>query len=499
MTSHAAVVARGWGKTAVCGAGFIHLDLEASTPHMIINLKSGTAEAVGHKCTDACHGDAHVVVVKHGEWLSLNGGTGEVLAGQHERTDPVIGQDFLQLITWAKQYAPMAVRSNSDSGHDVAVASKFLAAGVGLCRTEHMFWGPERITHMRAVIVASTPEQRARALEALFPFQKSDFLDLFLGVGKASQALEEHGSAGGGRTSSGHQLGRAHNGAYPVTVRLLDPPLHEYLPNVDTDSGRGEADKVAQTLGMSTERLHSMIRGMKEANPMLGHRGCRVEITHPEIPKLQTRAVITAAAEAIQQGVPVEVQIMIPLITSAKEMAYLHAMVMEEGERTMREVTASLGIKPFPYKIGTMLETPRAALTAQSIAQHADFFSFGTNDLTALTFGFSRDDAPKFIPSFIEKGILADDPFQSLDKDGVGELVRMAVERGRAGNPGLEVGVCGEVGGDERSVHFFLAAGADYVSVSPYRVPAAWLASAQAGLKRAAQGTGGRPVGDATA
>lgn len=513
MTSHAAVVARGWGKTAVCGAGFLHLDL--SRPGggaMMVPFSPAAAQASGHVCTDdrLCRGGAHAVALHRGDWVSVNGTTGEVLLGKHERCDPSVGPDLLTLLDWARAHAAVAVRSNSDSGDDVAVAATFKAAGVGLCRTEHMFWGPQRITHMRAVILAPSPEAQHDALEALYPFQKSDFLDLFLGVGRAGGAVPPTvaGCApvtdGAGRPTSaglkqvrahpppspGAALGRGRSGAYPVTVRLLDPSLHEYLPNVDTESGREEAGKVAATLGMPPGALVAVIRGMKEANPMLGHRGCRVEITHPAIPRLQTRAVISAAAEALSLGVPVEVQIMIPLVTSEREMAFLRDLVETEAVKTQAEACARLGIPPFPFKIGTMLETPRAALVAASIAQSADFFSFGTNDLTALTFGFSRDDAPKFIPAYLEKGLLLDDPFQSLDVQGVGELIRMAVERGRRGNPSLEVGVCGEVGGDVRSVDFFVNAGVDYVSVSPFRVPAAWLASAQVGLRRAGGGGG---------
>ncbi|MBI4951825.1 MAG: pyruvate, phosphate dikinase [Myxococcales bacterium] len=420
MTSHAAVVARGWGKPCVAGAGEIVIDYKART------LSRGK------------------VVVKEGDWLSLNGTTGEVVLGQEPLREPEIGGDFRAFMEWADKARTLRVRTNADTPNDATVARRFGAEGIGLTRTEHMFFEESRILAVREMILASDQAGRRKALAKLLPMQRGDFAGIF----------------------------RAMDG-FPVTVRLLDPPLHEFLPHEPK-----QQEEVAKELGVSFEVLHARVEALREANPMLGHRGCRLGITHPEITEMQARALFEAACDVAKEGVKVLPELMVPLVGNVTELAHQTKIV----RRVAEEVFADKGMR-VKHHIGTMIETPRAALCADEIAGEAEFFSFGTNDLTQMTLGFSRDDIASFLPTYIEQGILEDDPFQTLDQVGVGQLVKMAVAKGRAKRPDLHLGVCGEHGGDPRSIHFCAKVGLDYVSCSPYRVPVARLAAAQAAIK----------------
>ncbi|RMF53884.1 MAG: pyruvate, phosphate dikinase [Bacteroidetes bacterium] len=419
MTSHAAVVARGWGKPCVAGCGDI---------------------VINYKTKSFTNGE---VTVHEGDWISINGSTGEVILGKQELVDPELSGDFATFMSWVDEFRVMKVRTNADTPADAAKAREFGAQGIGLCRTEHMFFEGDRILSMRKMIMASNEEERRAALDELLPYQKEDFLGIF----------------------------RAMNGL-PVTIRLLDPPLHEFLPH--DEQGQQE---MAEALGVTVDEVRAKVEALHEFNPMLGHRGCRLGITYPEITEMQARAILEAAVELDQEGVSVLPEIMVPLVGTVEELSNQRAVI----EATAEKVFAEKGHR-VDYQIGTMIEIPRAALTADEIARVADFFSFGTNDLTQLTFGYSRDDAGRFLPFYVEHKILKEDPFQTLDRDGVGQLVRIGVERGRSTRPLLKVGICGEHGGDPASVHFCYEVGMDYVSCSPFRVPVARLAAAQAYL-----------------
>ena len=436
MTSHAAVVARGWGKCCICGASSLKIDYAKKTI------------SVGG------------VTYKAGDWLSLNGSTGMVYAGElPTMASPVVAAVndgkakakkhpiylmYKEVSDWADQYRTIKVRANADSPKDAEVARAFGAEGIGLCRTEHMFFEGDRIWDIRSFILAEDQKGREAALKKLLPHQRKDFEGLF----KAMKGL-------------------------PVTVRLLDPPLHEFLPHSEADQ-----QKMADHLGVSLDLVQARVKDLHEANPMLGHRGCRLSITYPELCVMQTRAIIEAACNVLKRNkIKTEPEIMIPLVGVKAEIDYLEKLV----RKTAEEVLARRGAK-VPYKVGTMIEIPRAALTADEIAETAEFFSFGTNDLTQMTFGYSRDDIGGFLPDYLKEKILDIDPFQSLDQSGVGQLVKMGVEKGRSTRPGLKCGICGEHGGDPASVKFCVKVGLDYVSCSPYRVPIARIAAAQAAV-----------------
>jgi len=437
MTSHAAVVARQMGTPCVAGCDALQ-----------IHEDKGIMK-VGER------------VLKQGDWLSIDGFTGEVLEGQiavkpseiiqvlvdkaiAEKDSPIF-QTYKRFMTWAEKHRDMGVRTNADKPGHAAIARAFGAEGIGLCRTEHMFFEDDRISAMQEMILSSSLEEREKALAKLLPFQKADFR----GILKAMQGL-------------------------PVTIRTLDPPLHEFLPK-----SKEKIAEVAGNLGVSQEALQSKIRQLHELNPMLGHRGCRLGMSYPEITRMQARAIFEAACELTREGYEVYPEVMIPLISTVQELSEQKELVIEEAEKAM----AHYGVK-VKYLVGTMIEIPRAALLADEIALEAEFFSFGTNDLTQMTFGFSRDDIGSFLPTYLEKKILPYDPFARLDEKGVGQLVRMGVEKGRKGREHLKIGVCGEHGGEPHSVRFFYHAGLNYVSCSPRRVPVAILAAAQEGLKK---------------
>jgi pyruvate,orthophosphate dikinase len=419
MTSHAAVVARGMGKPCIAGCGEARVDDDARLVRI---------------------GDT---VVREGESLTLDGGTGEVIAGVLPTILPELGGAFDVLMGWADKLRRLEVRTNADTPEDARVARSFGAQGIGLCRTEHMFFEPARILAMREMILASNSEQRQRALAKLLPVQRKDFVEIF-------HAME----------------------GLPTTVRLLDPPLHEFLPHKEE-----EIREVAAALDTGVAEVRAHVDALREFNPMLGHRGCRLGITFPEIYAMQVRAIAEAAREVSEAGIRVEPEIMIPLVANAKELARLRALV----EQVAGEILA--GARRVRLRIGTMIEVPRAALTADAIAEFADFFSFGTNDLTQMTYALSRDDAGKFLPAYLETGLLEQNPFVSIDEQGIGALLEMAVERGRSVRPKLKLGLCGEHGGDPPSVKFCHRIGLDYVSCSPYRVPIARLAAAQAAVE----------------
>ncbi|NPA45288.1 MAG: pyruvate, phosphate dikinase [Chlorobi bacterium] len=423
MTSHAAVVARGMGKCCVSGAGSIKID-----------YKERTMEAGGK-------------VYKEGDWISLNGSTGEVYDGKIETILPKVGGDFGKIMELADKYSRMYVRTNADTPHDSKVAREFGAKGIGLCRTEHMFFEGDKIVAMREMILAEDLKGREAALEKLLPIQRKDFEGIF-------EAMKD----------------------LPVTVRLLDPPLHEFVPH--DEAGQKE---MAEVMGVSVDVIKQKVEDLSEFNPMLGHRGCRLGNTYPEITVMQTRAIIEAAMNLKEKGINAHPEIMIPLTGTLAEMKMQEEIVRS----TIAKIFEERGDK-IDHLVGTMIEIPRAALTADQIAESAEFFSFGTNDLTQMTFGYSRDDAGKFLPIYIEKGILKNDPFEVLDQEGVGQLVKMAVEKGRKTRPNIKLGICGEHGGEPSSVEFCHRTGLDYVSCSPYRVPIARLAAAQATIREEA-------------
>jgi pyruvate,orthophosphate dikinase len=388
------------------------------------------------------------VTVRAGDWLSLDGTTGTVRRGRARLVAPELSDDLLEVLGWADDVRRLRVRANADQPAEAEKARAFGAEGIGLCRTEHMFFEGGRIETVREMILADTERERRRALDALLPLQRDDFRALF-------------------ETMDG----------YPVTVRLLDPPLHEFLP-ADADG----LEALAARLEVPVEAVRRRVAALQEQNPMLGHRGCRLGVTHPEITAMQARALFEAAVEAAEAGVDVRPEVMVPLVGTVAELRHQRAILDE----TAAAVFAERG-RAVPYLVGTMIEVPRAALVAGAIAEEAAFFSFGTNDLTQMTFGYSRDDAgTTFLPAYLELKMLPDDPFQTLDQDGVGTLIRDAAARGRAVDPALHLGVCGEHGGDAESVAFFHAVGLDYVSCSPFRVPVARLAAAQAALRDAA-------------
>ena len=420
MTSHAAVVARGMGKCCVSGAGEI-----------VIDYKAKTLECGGK-------------VYKEGDWISLNGSTGDVYDGQVLTAEPELDGDFGAIMDLSAKYTKTLVRTNADSPRDAKQARSFGAQGIGLCRTEHMFFEGDRIKAVREMILASDLEGRRAALAKLLPMQRGDFEGIF-------EAMDGYG----------------------VTIRLLAPPLHEFVPHEEVNQ-----QELADEIGLSLAEVKAKVESLAEFNPMLGHRGCRLGITYPEITEMQTRAIIEAALAVKAHGVDVHPEIMIPLVGSLKEIQNQADVI----NATAAAVFAEKG-ETVDYKVGTMIEVPRAALTANEIATVADFFSFGTNDLTQMTFGFSRDDAPKFLKFYKENGVIKTDPFEVLDQEGVGQLVRMGVEKGRATKPGLKVGICGEHGGEPASVKFCAKLGMDYVSCSPFRVPIARVAAAQAAIE----------------
>ena len=420
MTSHAAVVARGWGKPCVAGCGDI-----------IINYKNKSF--TNGKIT-----------VKEGDWISIDGTTGIVVNGKKELTDPKFDEHFHKFMSWVDEFRITKVRANADTPEDATKALEFGAQGIGLARTEHMFFGDKRINAVRRMIISETSEERREALKTLLPFQRDDFLSIF----RLMRNL-------------------------PVTVRLLDPPLHEFLPHEDD-----EIIHVAHELNIPAKVLKHKIQNLKEFNPMLGHRGCRLGIAYPEITEMQTRSIIEAAVTLKKEGISIEPEIMIPLIGTVEEFIDQRRVIDKVAEQVFQEMNEKVS-----YHVGTMIEVPRAALTAGKIAAEAEFFSFGTNDLTQTTFAFSRDDAGKFLAHYVSEKILPDDPFQVLDTEGVGRLIEIATREGREARPGLKVGICGEHGGEPHSIEFFYKTGLDYVSCSPFRLPLARLALAQVHLK----------------
>ena len=422
MTSHAAVVARGMGKCCVSGCAEIKVDEEAK------ELTIGE------------------YVFKEGDYISLDGTAGDVLKGQIKTVPPELSGDFAEIMSWADEIRTLKIRTNADNPRDAKQAVEFGAEGIGLCRTEHMFFEEERIPAVRRMILADSEEERREALKFLLPYQKGDFKGIYEAMGDR-----------------------------PVTIRLLDPPLHEFLPHTDD-----EIKALSEQIGVPYEKLAKKTQELHEFNPMLGHRGCRLAVTYPEIAEMQAEAIIMAAIEVRKEkGLDIIPEIMIPLVGMRKELADVKATVVKTVEAVMERE----GVK-FDYLIGTMIEIPRAALTADEIAEEAEFFSFGTNDLTQMTFGFSRDDTGKIIKEYREKGIFDDDPFQSIDQVGVGKLVKMAVELGKQTRPSIKLGICGEHGGDPKSIEFCNAVGLQYVSCSPFRVPIARLAAAQAAIKQ---------------
>ena len=421
MTSHAAVVARGMGTCCVAGCG----DIIVNEEEKYFTLPDGRK-------------------VTEGEWISLDGSTGNVYGERIDTVPASVSGNFATLMGWADQYRQLKVRTNADTPRDAKQAYDFGAEGIGLCRTEHMFFAPDRIAAIREMIVSKTPEQRAKALAKILPMQRGDFEELY-------------------RTMKG----------YPVTIRFLDPPLHEFVPHEDED-----IRALAKEMGMTFEDLKSVVEGLHEFNPMMGHRGCRLDVTYPEIAEMQTRAVIEAAINVNKEGMNVVPEIMIPLVGEVKELKYVKDIVTKTADAIIKEAGVDL-----KYHVGTMIEIPRAALTADEIAKEAEFFSFGTNDLTQMTFGFSRDDAGKFLNDYYEKKIYEFDPFAKLDQVGVGKLVKMAVDLGKQTRPDIKLGICGEHGGNPPTVEFCHNIGLTYVSCSPFRVPIARLAAAQAAIK----------------
>jgi pyruvate,orthophosphate dikinase len=421
MTSHAAVVARGMGTCCVSGCGDINMDEENKQ----FTLAGKT--------------------FKEGDYISIDGSTGNIYEGEIKTVDATIAGEFGQIMEWADKYRKLKVRTNADTPSDAKKARELGAEGIGLCRTEHMFFEEDRIAAFREMICADTVEAREKALDKILPYQQSDFKALY-------EALEGN----------------------PVTIRFLDPPLHEFVPHEEA-----EQKKLADDLGKTLEEVKDIVESLKEFNPMMGHRGCRLAVTYPEIAKMQTKAVIRAAIEVQKAHADwtVKPEIMIPLVCEIKELKYVKKVVVETADAEIAAAGANL-----EYEVGTMIEIPRAALTADEIAKDADFFCFGTNDLTQMTFGFSRDDAGKFLDAYYDAKIFENDPFAKLDQTGVGKLMEMAIDLGKPVNPNLHIGICGEHGGDPTSVEFCHKIGLDYVSCSPFRVPVARLAAAQAAI-----------------
>jgi len=419
MTSHAAVVGRGMGKCCVVGCS-----------DLVIREGEKYFEVGGH-------------TIRELDEITLNGSTGEVILGATPLVKPQLSVNFKQMLEWADQTRRLGVRANADTPKDAKVARDFGAEGIGLCRTEHMFFGDERLPVVREMILARDREARKKALAKLLPFQKQDFMEIF-------EAME----------------------GLPVTIRLLDPPLHEFLPTAPEDQ-----ERIAKQLGVDLRQLQDTVNSLHEFNPMLGHRGCRLGVTYPEITEMQAQAIFEAACELTKANIKVLPEVMVPLVSHPREFQTAKTVIDSVAQKTIKAYGVDL-----KYLVGTMIEIPRATIVADQIAQDAEFFSFGTNDLTQMAFGFSRDDIGKFLPHYLKDGILKADPFMKLDQDGVGALVRMGVQKGRAARKGLKIGICGEHGGDPSSIEFFHRAGLDYVSCSPYRVPIARLAAAQAAL-----------------
>lgn len=424
MTSHAAVVARGMGKCCISGAGALK-----------INYKNRTLTVEGKEYHE-------------GDWISLNGSTGNIIEGKVATIEPEVSGEFAEIMTLSDKYATMKVRTNADTPKDARAARNFGAQGIGLTRTEHMFFEVDRIKTMREMILADTVKGRKHALADLLPMQRSDFEGIF----EAMQGL-------------------------PVTIRLLDPPLHEFVPHL-----LAQQKELAEQMHISLQAVKNKVAELQEFNPMLGHRGCRLGNTYPEITEMQTRAIIEAALNLKEKGIEAKPEIMVPLVGNLQEFISQETIIRATANKVFEEKKDTIA-----YLVGTMIEIPRAALTADLIAQRAEFFSFGTNDLTQMTFGYSRDDAGLFLPIYLEKGILKVDPFEVLDQEGVGQLVKMGVEKGRSVKPKLKIGICGEHGGEPNSVEFCHRMGMDYVSCSPFRVPIARLACAQAAIKEIAQ------------
>ncbi len=420
MTSHAAVVARGMGKCCVSGCGSLKID-----------YSKRTFEVDGN-------------IITEGDWISIDGSTGEVMLGKIPTIPPKIGKDFSKLMSWADKFRRLGVRTNADTPEDAVTARKFGAEGIGLCRTEHMFFEGDRIKAMREMILSNDEAGRRKALDKLLPMQREDFEGIY-------RAME----------------------GFPVTIRLLDPPLHEFLPH-----DRDAQEEIASDIGITLEEVIQRTASLSEFNPMLGHRGCRLGITYPEITEMQTRAIIEAACDLKKEGMEIIPEIMVPLIGTVKELELQKEIVNRIASEVMDHKKIEVD-----YLVGTMIEIPRAAITADEVAVYADFFSFGTNDLTQMCFGYSRDDSGSFLPEYVEKGILENDPFKVLDQTGVGQLVEIGTRKGRSIKNDLKVGICGEHGGEPRSIEFFHRIGLDYVSCSPYRVPIARLSAAHASLK----------------
>lgn len=421
MTSHAAVVARGMGKCCVSGVDSI-----------IINEKSKTILTSTGK------------ILHEGDELSLDGSTGKVYLGSIKTTEPTLNSDFETLLKWADKYRNLKIRCNADTPKDALTARKFGAEGIGLCRTEHMFFEEKRIFYFRCMIASDSKEEREKYLNKILPYQEKDFMELYKVMAP-----------------------------YPVVIRYLDPPLHEFLPKTED-----EINKISTELNISSKKFKERIDNLKEFNPMMGHRGCRLLITYPEIAVMQTKAVINAAIKVSKEGYKIKPEIMIPLIGSKEELIYIKNIVCQTADKLIKENNVKL-----KYHIGTMIEIPRAALLSAQIASEAEFFSFGTNDLTQMTYGFSRDDAGKFLDDYYDKKIFVSDPFKSIDEDGVGSLMKIAIKNGRMIRPNISLGICGEHGGDPKSIAFCESLGLDYVSCSPYRVPIARLAAAKAVIK----------------
>jgi len=441
MTSHAALVARQMGRVCVAGCGELEIDYAAQT----VTVK-------GRK-------------LREGDWISIDGTTGEVLEGRVQTKpsevlqvliqkslnpkDAPVYQTFAKVMSWADKVRILKIRTNADQPDQAANAVAFGAEGIGLCRTEHMFFGEGKIEPMREMILADTIAERKAALARLLPLQRRDFAGIF----EVMKGL-------------------------PVTIRTIDPPLHEFLPQAEKDQRA-----LAAEMGIPYEKIKTRVDSLHEFNPMLGFRGCRLGVVYPEITEMQARAIFEAAADTKKKGIPVEPEVMIPLVGNVKELADQEGVVRDAAEAVMKEKAVK-----FKYHVGTMIEIPRGALTADEIASVAEFFSFGTNDLTQTTLGVSRDDAGRFLIPYVEKGIYAKDPFEVIDQDGVGQLMRIAVEKGRAARPGIKLGICGEHGGEPSSVEFCHQIGLNYVSCSPFRVPIARLAAARAALKGAPEG-----------